>query len=211
MKIWASSTLSPLARPPVSAETYIYIWPILFFFCCSRVSLNHLYGPSFFEKWLSPEEEDTQIASQEEEEEELFSARALHALLYRPRQQRWFRRRERPLWGQRVSTQQHHGNQRPRCWRSRHRSVSCHEACGAIRDPRISGGLLQVLVVTERTCYLGGPGEEPFVSCSCQTNSTTGPLPNRWCVCDCAHTCACAWLHQRLHRDGRHPVRSINS
>lgn len=166
--------------------------------------MSHLYGPSSLEKWLPSEEEDTQVASQEEEEEELFPAAALHALLHRPQQQHRTRRRQRPLGGRRqrqqLPSQQHHRNQRPRRRRSGHRCRGRLEARRAIRDSLVSGGLLQVPAVAPGTGYLGGPGEEPFVSCSCKTDPTTGAVSDRWGVCDCTHTSArtCAWLHRRL-------------
>lgn len=176
---------------------------------CSRVSLNHLYGPSSLEKWLPPEEEDTQVASQKEEEEELFPAGALYAVLHRPKQQQQSRRRQQPFGGrcqrQRVPPQQRHRNQCSWCGWSCYWSSICLEACWAIRNARVSWGLLQISAVTKGTNYLGGPGEEPAVSCSCQTDSTTSAVSNRGGVCDRTHTCTCAsaWLHQRLHWDGR--------
>lgn len=173
---------------------------------CSRVSLNHLYGPSSLEKWSPPKEEDTQVASQEEEEEELFPAAALHALLYRSQQQQRSRRRQWPFGGghqrQQVPPQQRHRNQHSWC-RSWNRSNSCLEACRAIRDACISWGLLQVSVVTTGVGCLGGPGKEPVISCSRKTNSSAGAVSDRGGVCDCAHTCTRAWLHHWIHWDGR--------
>lgn len=135
--------------------------------CFSRVSLNHLYGPSFLEKWSPPEKKDTQVASQEEEEEELFPAAALHALLHCSQQQHWARRRHwQPFGGlrqrQQVPSKQHHRNQCPWYW-----SNSCLKACWAIRNACITWGLLQVLIVTAGVGCLGGPRTEPIICRSC--------------------------------------------
>lgn len=176
----------------------------------SRVSLNHLYGPSSLEKWPPPKEENTQITSQEEEEEELFPAAPLHALLYCSRQQHWFGRRQRqPPRGrrgrQRSPSQQHLWNRSP--WhRNRHRSDCCIEARRAVRNTRISWRLLQIPTVSAGVGCLGGPRKELVISCSCKTDPSTCAVPKGWGVCDRAHTCTSTRLPQRLHwnGEGRH-------
>lgn len=174
--------------------------------CCSRVSLNHLYGPSSFEKWSPPKEEDTQVASQEEEEEELFPAAPLHALLHCSRQQHWPGRRQRqPPRGrfgrQRSHSQQHLWNRCPWSW-NRHRSVSCLEARRALRNARIPWRLLQISALATGVGCLGGPRKEPVISCSYKTDPSACALPKGWGVCYRAHTCTSAGLHQRLHWNG---------